>query len=106
MKWIKYKYLIPGSFALIALLFACGKNFLTKPPLGVLSPAILANSAGVQGLLIGAYADLSAQGTSQGSSAWGASADNWVYGSVVADDAYKGSVAGDQPDIIQYQQWN
>jgi len=106
MKRIKIKYLIPGSFALIALLFACGKNFLNKPPIGVLSPSILANMAGVQGLLVGAYNDLTGEGSSQGSSSWGSAADNWVYGSVVADDAYKGSVAGDQPDIIQYQQWN
>ena len=89
MKRIKYKFLIPGSLALIALLFACGKNFLNKPPIGVLSPQILANFAGVQGLLIGAYSDLTGQGTSQGSSSWGSAADNWVYASVVADDAYK-----------------
>jgi starch-binding outer membrane protein, SusD/RagB family len=105
MKRIKYKYLIPGSFALIALLFACGKDFLKKPPIGVLSPALLANQAGVQGLLIGAYHDLTGEGTSQGGS-WGSAADNWVYASVVADDAYKGSTTDDQPDIIQYQQWD
>jgi len=106
MKRIKYKFLIPGSLALIALLFACGKNFLNKPPIGVLSPQILANFAGVQGLLIGAYSDLTGQGTSQGSSSWGSAADNWVYASVVADDAYKGSTTTDQNDIIQYQQWD
>ncbi len=105
MKRINYKLLLPGSLALIALLFACGKNFLNKPPQGVLSPQILGNYAGVQGLLIGAYSDLTGEGTSQGGS-WGSAADNWVYASVVADDAYKGSVAGDQPDIIQYQQWD
>jgi starch-binding outer membrane protein, SusD/RagB family len=105
MKRINYKLLLPGSLALIALLFACGKDFLNKPPIGVLNQQLLANYAGVQGLLIGAYSDLTGQGTSQGGS-WGSAADNWVYASVVADDAYKGSVAGDQPDIIQYQQWN
>ena len=59
MKRIKYnKLLIPGGLAVLALLFACGKNFLSKPPLGVLSPGIVATNAGVQGILIGAYSDL------------------------------------------------
>jgi hypothetical protein len=104
MKRINYRYLIPGSLVLASLLFACGKNFLNKPPIGALSPALLANQAGVQGLLIGAYHDLTGEGTDQGG-AWGSAADNWVYASVVADDAYKGSTTDDQPDIIQYQQW-
>ncbi len=105
MKRIKYKYLIPSSLILVFVLYACGKNFLNKPPIGALSPQLLANSAGVQGLLIGAYHDLTGEGTDQGGS-WGSAPDNWVYASVVADDAYKGSVASDQPDIIQYQQWD
>jgi starch-binding outer membrane protein, SusD/RagB family len=105
MKRIKYnKLLIPGGLALIALLLACGKNFLNKPPLGVLSPSIVANSAGVQGILIGAYSDLTGEGTSQGG-AWGSAADNWTYGSVCADDAYKGSTSSDQGDIVNLQQW-
>jgi len=105
MKSIKYRYLIPVSVVLITLLFACGKNFLNKPPIGALSPQLLANSAGVQGLLIGAYHDLTGEGTDQGGN-WGSAPDNWVYGSVVADDAYKGSTTTDQNDIIQYQQWD
>src|SRR5580658_11366638 len=104
MKKIKYSYLIPGSLVLIFLLYACGKNFLSKPPIGALSPELLANQAGVQGLLIGAYHDLTGEGTDQGG-AWGSAPDNWVYASVVADDAYKGSTADDQSDIPQYQQW-
>jgi starch-binding outer membrane protein, SusD/RagB family len=106
MKRIKYKYyLIPGSLALVCLLFACGKDFLVKPPIGALSPQLLANQAGVQGLLIGAYHDLTGEGTDQGGN-WGSAPDNWVYASVVADDAYKGSTTTDQNDIIQYQQWD
>ena len=105
MKRIKYnKLLIPGGLALVALLFACGKNFLNKPPLGVISPQILATQAGVQGILIGAYSDLTGEGTSQGG-AWGSAADNWTYGSVCADDAYKGSTSSDQGDIVNLQQW-
>ena len=105
MKRIKYnKLLIPGGLALVALLFACGKNFLNKPPIGVISPQLLATQAGVQGILIGAYSDLTGEGTSQGG-AWGSAADNWTYGSVCADDAYKGSTSSDQGDIVNLQQW-
>jgi len=104
MKRIKYnKLLIPGGLALIALLLACGKNFLNKPPLGVLSPQILATQAGVQGILIGAYSAMTGQGVNQGG--WGSAADNWTYGSVCADDAYKGSTSSDQGDIVNIQQW-
>jgi hypothetical protein len=105
MKRIKFnKLLIPGGLALIALLLACGKNFLNKPPLGVLSPQILATKEGVQGILIGAYSAMSGEGTSQGG-AWGSAADNWTYGSICADDAYKGSTSSDQGDIVNLQQW-
>ncbi len=104
MKRVNYKILIPGGLALMALLFACGKNFLNKPPLGVLVPSLLANQTGVQGILIGAYSDLTGEGTSQGG-AWGSAADNWTYGSVCADDAYKGSTSSDQGDIVNLQQW-
>lgn len=103
MKKVNYKLIIPGGLALIVLLFACGKNFLNKPPLGVLNPSLLANKAGVQGILIGAYAGLDGQGLN--GSGWGSAVDNWVYGSVAADDAYKGSTTLDQGDIIPIMQW-
>jgi hypothetical protein len=103
MKKLKYKIIIPGSLALLALLFACGKNFLNKPPIGVLNPSIVANKAGIQGILIGAYAGLDGAGLNN--SGWGSSADNWVYGSVAADDAYKGSTTLDQGDIVPIFQW-
>ncbi|HEY4936512.1 MAG TPA: RagB/SusD family nutrient uptake outer membrane protein [Puia sp.] len=103
MKRKNYKLLIPGSLALIVLLIACGKNFLDKPPLGVLSPSILATKTGVQGLLIGAYSAMTGQGVNNGG--WGSAADNWTYGSVAADDAYKGSTNDDQPDIVPLLQW-
>jgi hypothetical protein len=106
MKRIKYRYLIPGSVILVFVLYACGKDFLNKPPIGALSPALLANQAGVQGLLIGAYHDLTGEGTGSQGENWGSAPDNWVYASVVADDAYKGSTTTDQNDIIQYQQWS
>ncbi|HYH55892.1 MAG TPA: RagB/SusD family nutrient uptake outer membrane protein, partial [Anseongella sp.] len=77
---------------------ACGDNFLDKNPQGQFSPAIMKSVEGVEGLLVGAYALLDGVGTS-GVTDWHAGASNWIYGSVVSDDAYKGSDAGDQPEI-------
>jgi starch-binding outer membrane protein, SusD/RagB family len=104
MKKTNYKLIIPSSLVIIILLFACGKNFLNKPPLGVLNPAVLATKSGIQGILIGAYAGLDGQGLNN--SGWGSAADNWTYGEVAADDAYKGSTTDDQPDIIPLMQWD
>jgi hypothetical protein len=84
------------------MLVACGK-FLTVAPIGPTTPSVLGTYAGVQGVLIGAYAALDGQGTND--AGWGSAADNWVYGEVVADDSYKGSTTLDQPDIVPLMQW-
>src|SRR5204863_99536 len=57
MKKIKRKFLILSSLAIIVVIAACSKKFLEKPPLGTLSPEIMATEKGVQGLLIIAYSD-------------------------------------------------
>jgi starch-binding outer membrane protein, SusD/RagB family len=80
---------------------SCKDSFLDVTPLGVLSEATLSNKIGVNLLLTGAYSLLDGVQTNVGSAFpdWTGSADNWVYGSVAADDAYKGTNAGDQPEI-------
>jgi starch-binding outer membrane protein, SusD/RagB family len=100
----KFKLLIPASLALVGLLYACGTKFLDKPPIGTLDPSIVANAAGIQAILIGAYAGLDGQGLA--GSGWGSAADNWTYGEVAADNAYKGSTASDQGDIVGLMQWD
>lgn len=37
---------------------------------------------------------------------WGASIQNWTYGSVASDDAYKGSEVGDQIPVNEIERWN
>ena len=107
MKRLQYKILIPGCLAIMAMVLACGKNYLVKPPLAVLSPEILSTKAGVQGILVGAYADLDGLGDPNlPGTDWGAAASNWTYGEVAADDSYKGSTTQDQPDIVPLMQWN
>src|SRR6266567_3104583 len=94
MKARKYIFLL-SCLGILAVIFACSKSFLSKQPLGALSPSSLGNSAGVNGLLIGAYHMVSGEGGAAGTS-WGSAASNWVFGSAVADDAYKGSTNSDQ----------
>lgn len=79
------------------LLFGCSKSFLTHLPQGALSQATLTTKAGVEGLLVGAYAALNGQTLSTPN--WATAPDNWIYGSVRGGDAHKGSQGGDQPPI-------
>src|SRR5215475_1220955 len=100
MRKIHFKYIaLAGSLAALTI-YSCNKT-LNKPPVGSLSPSVLANKAGVDGLLIGAYSMLDgyAQLPANGYTSWETSMDNWVYGGVAADDAFKGSNTTDQPNI-------
>ncbi len=95
MKNMKNKILVSLLAALLVLVYACNKSFLDKKPQGALNNSVLANQTGVEGLLIGAYHMVSGEGGAAGTN-WGAAASNWVYGSVCADDSYKGSIPPDQ----------
>ncbi len=89
------------SFLLACLLcanFSCSDSFIEVEPKGVLSAKSLQNKAGVNFLLIGAYSALDGWTTSGGAfRSYQASADNYVFGGIASDDAYKGTTAGDQP---------
>ncbi|WPP51906.1 RagB/SusD family nutrient uptake outer membrane protein [Catalinimonas niigatensis] len=93
----KIMYIISVSLVVILTTNACNEDFLEKQPQGQFSPATMKTLEGVEGLLTGAYALLDGIGTN-GVTDWHAPASNWIFGSVVSDDAYKGSDAGDQPE--------
>jgi starch-binding outer membrane protein, SusD/RagB family len=95
MNKTKYKIIIP-LLALIVASVACSKSFLTKNPLGALSPASVANLAGVNKLLIGAYSMLDGQGGAVSGNNFATGPDNWAFGNMCADDCYKGSIPSDQ----------
>src|SRR6185369_12872490 len=58
-------------------------------------------------LLVAAYSMLDGWATAEGAyRSYQVGADNWVYGSVASDDAYKGTIAGDQPPISLIEQAN
>jgi len=104
MKKNKFRYFIAASSIAggILAVAACSK-FLDKTPVGTLSPTVVYNKSGVEGILIGAYSLLDGEGGNGGG--WGSAASNWVYGSVCADEAYKGSTPSDQGDIVPLETW-
>jgi len=102
MKIVSKKNRLLVGTAVLALvsggLYGC-KDFLetNSTPQGTLDAGTLSNKAGVEGTLIGAYRTLDC--TNNSPEAWGCAASNWVFGSVAADDSYKGSTNTDQPPI-------
>ncbi len=92
---------------LLAIANGCSDEFLDVQPKAALSGTALQNSKGVNSLLIGAYSLLDGWATPEGAyRSYQVGADNWVYGSVASDDAYKGTIAGDQPPISLIEQHN
>lgn len=83
---------------LLALTYACKNTFMETVPLGRASDQSFYSEKGVNALLTGAYAMIDGAWGTDGAS-WGASVDNWVWGGVASDDAYKGTSYGDQPPI-------
>jgi hypothetical protein len=87
----------------IGFVTGCKESFLDVQPKAVLGAENFYNRVGVGYLLTGAYSLLDGWGS--GGTSYHSSADNWVYGSIAADDAYKGSTSGDQPEAgyIEYK---
>ncbi len=77
---------------------ACKDSFLNVAPTGQLVNSLLTTPSGLQGLLIGAYAQLNGRGYSQT-----ASPTNWVYGSIMGGDANKGSDPADFNAITPFE---
>jgi len=80
------------------LIFVACDGFLQTPPQGSLSESVLQNEGGVEGNLVSAYAMLDGF-TDNSGALWGVAGSNWIFGSAVSDDAYKGSEPGDQQPI-------
>jgi hypothetical protein len=108
MKKVSRQPLLLGTAVILGVgsLYGC-KDFLADAaaPQGTLNSSTLANKAGVEGTLIAAYRQLdwtSGVGGSQASAA-----SNWVWGSVVSDDAYKGSESSDATPVndIEAYHW-
>jgi hypothetical protein len=105
MKPNKIYFLLFGFTTISFLgLNSCKKEFLEPQPFGRYLPEQLQSKKGIEGLLVGAYGALDGAGT-PGASNWMLGATNWIYGDVVSDDAYKGTDAGDQPQMTEVELW-
>lgn len=105
MKNLKLKIMIPAAVLLLASSYSC-KKFLDSPANGALDQDAVATRTGVDGILIGAYALVDGVYAEQQGSPWESGTDNWIYGSVTAGDAFKGSSPGDQPDAATLEAFN
>ncbi|MFM9836617.1 MAG: RagB/SusD family nutrient uptake outer membrane protein [Cyclobacteriaceae bacterium] len=99
---MKKKTLINVLIALIgAVLFDCKDSFLDRPPQGAIDQTSLKSEKGVNALLISAYSSLDGWTESWGAgSPWPQAGSNWIFGDLTSGDAYKGSDAGDQAEIV------
>ena len=88
---------------LLTMSYSCSDDFLTKEPPGSTSENVFYDAKGIDALLIGTYAMV--RGSSLWEISWGASIQNWTYGSVASDDAYKGSEKTDQEPVNDIEHW-
>jgi len=100
---MKYQSFICIFICATFLLSGCSEDFLDKEPMGILSENQFYNEKGIDGLLIGTYALVG--GSSLWEVTWGASIQNWTFGSVASDDAYTGSET-DGGEFDQIERWN
>jgi starch-binding outer membrane protein, SusD/RagB family len=99
IKMKRYNKIILSMLFVTGLAVSCSDEFLDVKPLAVLDQAGLQNKIGVNLLLVGAYSLVDGVQLNGSFSDWQGSADNWIYGEVTTDNAYKGSDANDQPEI-------
>ena len=88
---------------ILFLLTSCSEDFLTKEPAGICSENYFQDEKGIDALLIGTYSMV--RGSSLWDVSWGASIQNWTYGSVASDDAYKGAEYTDTGYPTAIERW-
>jgi len=97
------KKLIISVGIIMALFYSCSESFLDQAPQGKTSENVFYNEKGINALLTGAYGMV--KGSALWTVSWGASIQNWTYGSAASDDAYKGSELGDQKPVNEIERW-
>ena len=103
MKRIYYSVML-SLLIVFGTITACKESFLEITPNGALDAQVLATEAGIDGLLIGAYAML--DGISSNGFGWEAASSNWVFGSIRGMEANKGTDSGDQPAVNPLQNYS
>ena len=96
----KYNKIVSGCLSIL-LLASCSSDFLDYEPTGVLSSVNVATAENAESLVTAAYAAIG------NDEMVGPMTHQWVYGSVRADDAYKGGGGRGDVDVIdRYEQYN
>jgi starch-binding outer membrane protein, SusD/RagB family len=91
------------TIMMLALINSCTEDFLTRTPPGTTAETVFYDAKGIDALVVGTYAIV--PGSSLWQITWGASIQNWTYGSAASDDAYKGSEEGDQDPVNEIERW-
>jgi starch-binding outer membrane protein, SusD/RagB family len=104
MRNMKRLMIVLTAAVMLVMSNSCTEDFLTKLPPGSTSESVFYDATGIDALLIGTYAIV--PGSSLWEVSWGASIQNWTYGSAASDDAYKGSEEGDQVPVNEIERWN
>ena len=97
---MKKLLIIVVTFLFMAIPYSCSDDFLTKEPLGASTENVFYSEKGIDGLLTGTYGTIGG-----GNIGWGASIQNWTFGSIASDDAYKGSEITDQVPANDIERW-
>ena len=82
---------------------SCSDDFLTKSPPGLNSDNYFMDEKGIDALLIGTYAMV--RGSSLYDVNWGASIQNWSFGSGASDDAYTAPEATETSGVLNVERW-
>lgn len=96
----KYNKIVISCLSIL-FLASCSSDFLDYEPTGVLSSGNVATAANADALVTAAYAAIG------NDEMVGPITNQWVYGSVRSDDAYKGGGGRSDVDVIDtYEQYN
>ncbi len=88
---------------LTVFFISCSEEFLTREPQGITSENYFTTENGIEALLTGAYAMV--RGSSLYDVTWGASIQNWSFGSGASDDAYTASEATMTSGVYDIERW-
>ena len=101
---MKRKYIIfIFIVAVLGTWGSCKSDFLTIAPTSTLTAVDMQTVPGLDGLLVGAYSMIDGVSSNTSPDGWESTSSNWVFGSIRAMEANKGTDGGDQPDINPIQ---
>jgi starch-binding outer membrane protein, SusD/RagB family len=101
---MKRLFLAFSIIIIMIVLKSCSDDFLTREPAGSPAGGVFYNEKGINALLVGTYAIV--PGSSLWEVSWGASIQNWTYGSAASDDAYIGSEESGSGLVNQIERWS